>query len=211
MAKGESTGRTAPELLVSSRDYFRDVVQDALEQRKVKTYPVAADYLVSLLEHYMSTNNLYDEKDDSGRCRRETLAEMFLRAANSAPNTRISLLKKLGDTSLYVSGFFGESLQRKIIDVDYYAEMGGTAYGALAGCVREDTMSHLFKEFSARFQEFVDVLTYISTKTFVQNEDNLLRLYERYTKTGSNLAREQLAAKGIFPVPNPKKSNGEKQ
>ena len=62
-------------------------------------------------------------------------------AQNSEPIVRFELLKKLGDRSLYISGFFADSLQRKVVDVDYYAEMGGVAYGALADSAVEEVSS----------------------------------------------------------------------
>ena len=36
------------------------------------------------------------------------------------PGERVRDLKQVGDTSLYVAGFFAESLTRSLVDVDYY-------------------------------------------------------------------------------------------
>lgn len=149
----------------------------------------------------MDAANLFDETDESGRRTRATLAETFLRATSADAQTRFELLKKLGDRSLYISGFFGDSLQRKIVDVDYYADMGGTAYATLADCVREDTVARMYREFAERFIEFVDVLALISSRAIVKPEENILRLYENYEKTGSSLAREKLLEMGLIAVP----------
>ena len=107
-------------------------------------------------------------------------------------------MKKLGDTALYVSGFFGDSFKRKIIDIDYYVEIGGCAYGSLAVSDPSHVYSPTFGELSSRFMEYVDVLTYISQKSFVQNNEDLLRLYGRYLMTGSKLAEEQLEENGML-------------
>lgn len=168
----------------------------------MRSFPLAQGYLVKLLEYYINTERLFDEIDSSGKKRtRETLAETYLKAANAEPNLRNELLKKLGDRSLYISGFFGDSLQRKLVDIDYYADMGGAAYGSLADLVREDTMAKVYRDFSERFLDYVEVLTFISTNSFVQSEENLLRLYETYARTGSDLARERLLEKGLIAVP----------
>jgi hypothetical protein len=188
-------------LFVSPRDYFREVVADALERRNLKTYPLAETYLIDLLEFYVPASNLFDEVDSNGRLIRQTLAETFLKAQSAEPYERIELLKKLGDRSLYISGFFGDSLQRKLVDVDYYIDMGGMAYGALAESVREDGAARVYREFARRFLEFVDVLTYISSKASLQNEENILRLFEIYSRTGSDIAREKLLAQGLIAVP----------
>jgi hypothetical protein len=187
--------------MVSPRDFFAETVSDAFEKRRMKTGPLVRTYIVDLLEYYVPTANFFDEIDSSGRQTRKTLAETFLKAQNADPQTRLELLKRLADRSLYISGFFGDSLQRKLVDVDYYADMGGTAYGSLAGFVREENLAEVFRELSRRFLEFADVLTYISSRAAVTNEENIMRLYETYSRTGSNLAREKLIEKGLIAVP----------
>lgn len=188
-------------LCLSSKDYFTQMVRDAFEDRQIKTFPLAQNYLVGVLEFHLVTDNLFDEVDSSGRKTKSTLAESFLKASSSEPATRVELLKKLADRSLYVSGFFGDSLQRKIVDVDYYADMGGTAYAALADCVREDTFSKLYREYAKRFLEFAEVLNHISSKAHLRDEQNIMRLFESYTLTGSEIAREKLLEKGLIAVP----------
>lgn len=193
--------QSACRILVSTRDFFEETVTDAFEKRRLKTVPFAKSYIVDLLEYHVPTSNFFDETDSSGRQTRKTLAETFLRAQNADPQTRIGLLKRLADRSLYISGFFGDSLQRKLIDIDYYADMGGTAYGSLAGTVKEDNLVEVFRELSRRFLEFAEVLTYISSRAALTNEENIMRLYETYSRTGSSLAREKLIEKGLIAVP----------
>lgn len=188
-----------PIFITSSKDFFTEQVDRACYSRKVKTLPAARDYLVVLLEHYMHTKNL---------TKKDTLAEMFLKANSVDENVnRAELLKQLGDTSLYISGFFGDSLNRKVVDIDYYASMGGTAYAALASIVADEQNAPVFDEFSRRFMDFVEVLTYISQKALIQTDQDLLRLYDRYVSTGSELAKEQLMEKGLLTFPTPPKTN----
>src|SRR6185312_6502231 len=110
-------------LIASPREYFFEMVDNGLSKRNVKAVPAVQTYLVSLLEHYLDARNLFEEPAGEGENKKpETLAEMFLLAANSDRVGKVDLLKKLGDRSLYISGFFGDSLERKIVDIDYYAE-----------------------------------------------------------------------------------------
>jgi len=44
----------------------------------------------------------------------------------------VRTLKEVGDTSLYVAGFFAKSLTRSLVDVDYYVGLGQSAYAQLA-------------------------------------------------------------------------------
>ena len=189
-------------VLISSEGYFAEVVEEACLKRKVQAPKAAQDYLVKILEHYLDARNLFevDVNEVTGQRKEYTLAELYLLANQSELPEKQGLLKKLGDRSLYISGFFGDSLNRKIIDIDYYAEMGGAAYAGLADCVREDTVAQVYKIFSAQFFDFIEVLTYISQQTMIQNDENLLRLYERYIKTGSTLAREKLLELGVSTI-----------
>lgn len=190
------------DFFVSPKEYFQELVRKGLEHRRLETHPHVETYLVNLLQHYLDARNLFEsEVDEQGQRRPQTLAEMYLIASQSENSVRVELLKKMGDKSLYISGFFGDSLERKIVDIDYYAEMGGAAYRDLASVTREDTVARVYTIFSRRFIEFVDVLTHVSQSALVQNNQSVLRLYDRYLRTGSELARERLLEMGVLAVP----------
>ncbi len=188
------------DILLSADGYFAELVKEGMEFRKIHSDPNVEVYLISLLHHYLDARNLFEQTNENGVRVPKTLAELYLVAQNSEPTVRFELLKKLGDRSLYISGFFADSLQRKIVDVDYYAEMGGVAYGALADSA-QDSIAHVYRMFSKRFVDFVDVLSYISQSGQVRGDQNILRLYDRYIKTGSELAREKLIENGIVALP----------
>lgn len=189
------------EIILNSKDFFSNAVEEACSERNIETYPQVKSYLVNLLEHYLDARNLHEEsKDELGRRKPTTLAEMFLIAQNSEPVTRMELLRKLGDRTLYLSGFFAESFSRKIIDVDYYVEMGEAAYDQLATFTREDTLSKVYSVFAQRFIDFSDVLQHISQRNQKMDDQGLLKLYDRYLRTGSDFAREELLKRGVLPV-----------
>lgn len=184
-------------LLLQPNDFFADAVSDALKSRKISATPLVNEYLVKLLTHYMFADNLFDETSENGKKTRSTLAELYLKAMNSEPSLRCDLLKKLGDTSLYITGFFSESLNRKIVDISYYINMGESAFHSLASSVHEETYSKLYKDFSTQFVRYMEALNYISKQSNLQKDSNLLKLYENYQKTGSELIRETLVDSGF--------------
>lgn len=195
---GESRAKSSTTLFTSPQEFFSEVVREALSQRKLSANPLTEEYLINLMQHYVHAGNLFDEDEESGQRQKVVLAELLLKAASSPTSVRIELLKRLGDTSLYISGFFGDSLSRQIVDVDYYADMGGTAYGSLAETVREDSSRVVFSEMAEKFLSFVEVLNYISSKSLPANNQNILRLYDKLIRTGSDLARQQLLEQGII-------------
>lgn len=189
-------------IFVSPKDFFKEAVRDAFSKRKIEAFPMAEDYLVNILEHYVIAAHLHEEEvvDEQGQKKPTTLAETLLIAAQSSHSTKVDMLKKLGDRTLYICGFFSDSFERKVIDVDYCAEMGGTAYRILAQSTKEDALCRVYNLYSQKFLAFVEALNYISEKSQLQSSDNVLRIYDRYIKTGSELAREKLSNLGIVPI-----------
>ena len=104
-------------LVMDSNRFFKDVVEEAFIQCQLKADLYIRVYLVDILKHYLFIGNLYDRKDSSGRKTRKTLAENLLTVSKMKPKERFEKLKGLADSSLYISGFFSDSFQRKIIDI----------------------------------------------------------------------------------------------
>jgi hypothetical protein len=197
-------------ILMSSKDYFGQALDDAFSARKIKTESRVKGYLIEVLEFYLDAKNLYEKEktNEAGLRKPNTLAELYLTAANAETHQKIELLKKLGDRSLYISGFFGDSLQRKIVDIDYYVNMGGAAYGTLSKAVdKQDPLRDVFDTISKRFVDYVEALSYISQNSMISNNQSLLRLYDRYLQTGSALAREKLIEMGIVTLSSDQKNS----
>jgi hypothetical protein len=190
-----------PGLFVSSKDFFRENLNKGIRQRKLSLYPEVINYLSDLLEYFMLSNNLHEiDSSESSIRRNKTLAEILLEAQLAEHNLKFGMLKKLGDRTLYVSGFFADSLNRSLVDLDYYKNMGVTAYLSLSDLASETTVSKVFHEIANKFTELTDLLTIISQESMVQNDRSILRLYERYLQTGSELAKEKLTDLGVIPI-----------
>jgi hypothetical protein len=187
--------------------FFQERLTSVLSRKKVETLQVTEYYLVDLLARYMFASNLFDKAGSEND--HDPLAIMFLRAQSKElpVNEKVKLLRKLGDTSLYVSGFFGDSLNRKVIDLDYYRQMGTIAYRSLSETVRDDSFQVLYHELYEKFLSFVEVLNEFSQEVLVQGTRDILRLYEIYLQTGSEAAKRQIEEKGL-PIPPRVPHNG---
>lgn len=182
------------------REYFRDMLGTAIQRQRLQVAQVTEFYLVNLLSEFLSTENLFRSSEEGGtNLADEPLAFMLKRAQEQQGFERIRELKRLGDTSLYISGFFGDSLGSKLVDIDYYVAMGGRAYSALSEMFHGDNVGPLYEELSVKFLRLVDLLGEVSDRTVFKTNMGLVRLYERYVKTGSERVAKLLAEQGVLP------------
>jgi hypothetical protein len=185
-------------LVAQPQDYFRELVTEALGKQKVSTQPETEFYLVNLLNHFITTKHLYGT-DANGAVRDEPLALLLKEAFEQPKSIQGSFFRHIGDVSLYTAGFFQDSLNRKLVDVDYYIGMGESAYQHAASQAHEEVLRLLYDELAAKFAAFVEVLAEISDKTNPRTEKDILRLYEVWIKTRSERAAKALYEVGILP------------
>ena len=181
----------------SIRDFFRDLLARAIENQRAQVQPFTELYLVNLLHEFLAAEALYVQSED-GTWQQKPLAFLLKEALDEAGPTRLRLLRRLGDTSLFISGFFPDSLARRssLVDVDYYIAMGGRAYDAVARHAMERS---LWEELADKFRLLVDLLNEVSERTLAANDAGLVRLYERWLKTGSDRLASLLVRQGVVP------------
>ena len=178
----------------SPAGYFRDRLESAMARQHVTAGDLTSRYLVNLLCQFVRA----DACDGLGRDT-EPLAVRLARALDQDGALKRAQLQSLGDFSLFVSGFFADSFPRRTVDVDYYVSMGEYAYGSLSRGDREAFA--VFGELSRRFVVFMDVLADVSEQTGSTSGADVLRLYEKWLKTGSLRDARRLLEHGILPNP----------
>jgi len=173
---------------ITPMEHFKELVTEAIRSQQVAAAESTEFYLSSLLADFTNPGRLTDEP----------LAITYLRALGSGKEVRTRLLKQLGDISLFTSGFFSDSLARKLVDVDYYIAMGESSYGNLAS-LHSGPGVELFTELATKFKLFVDVLTEVSERCSLTTSTDILRVYERWLKTKSARTERVLRELGIEP------------
>jgi hypothetical protein len=184
MARSESEGAYVV-------DFFKELVEGAIAHQRLAANELTAFYIVRLLAGF---TRRADENGDA----EAPLALQLARALERGGVQQRAGLKQIADRSLFLSGFFSDSLRRQLVDVDYYAAIGGYAYHALSRS-ETDTWSPVFAELGEKFVDFVDVLSEVSERTSCTSNGDLLRLYERWLKSGSRHSGELLVERGVVP------------
>jgi hypothetical protein len=177
-------------LAASVDEFFHEVVTDALDEVDLEASEPAEWYLVGLLGDFTRTR-LTDEP-----------LGMKLAAPGCDPADRMRNLKQVGDQSLYVAGFFAESLSRSLVDVDYYVGLGQNAYAQLARSFGAGkSLTEVYEELAAKFPRFVDVLGVVRKRIAIaelNSTTDVSRLYEIWLRTRDEWIEKKLRAAGVL-------------
>jgi hypothetical protein len=176
-------------------EYFRELVEDAVGRQQLGVQAMTSYYVVQLLTTFARTDSSASETFWG----EAPLAARLGQALETGGRRQRVLLRQVGDASLFLSGFFPDRLRRSLVDVDYYMKLGGYAYGSLSQD-EADQLAPVFGELARHFEGFVEVLGEISEKSALTSTTDLLRLYERWLRTGSARDAAHLQRQGVLPI-----------
>jgi len=161
-------------------------------RQNLRTSEWTSYYVVKLLAGYVAAGHEGQTFDG------QPLGLRLAHALQSEGAAQREGLRSVGDASLFVAGFFSDSLNRRLVDSEYYIALGANAYGRLAGD-DHDAFADVFGEMADKFVPLVDVLADISDRASLGSNRELLRLYDRWLRTGSRRDESLLAERGLLP------------
>jgi hypothetical protein len=169
---------------VKPMEYFREKVNSAVEELHVDVDEMVVFYLVNLLSEFHKIEKV--TLDVEPKADEEALSILFEKALFSNQNEQIRRFKHLGDFSLFISGFFPDSIYKRLVNHKFYMSIGSIAYTQLANIMRTKAQSKTFWELyqglAKNFSAFVDVLSEVSGKSMKYSNKNILKIYERWLK-----------------------------
>jgi hypothetical protein len=189
----------------SVADFFEVAVSDAMKSRGVQASDGARSYVVGLLTDLAKPGSPIER----------TLERPLTLLLDEALHTtelgeRFERLRTLGDGVLYSSGFFADHFEARGVDSSYLIGIGRTAYnsaGALIMTGSSRDMSEdasridIFAELASGFASFVAVIGEVANATIasgVATSRGLLKLYERWLKTRSDVLADALTTHGFI-------------
>ncbi|MDP9033289.1 MAG: hypothetical protein M3O50_00655 [Myxococcota bacterium] len=185
----------------SVSNFFGEVVEDAMRTRHIDATQGATSYIVSLLADYAHPDRRAGETMERPLT---LLLDEALRLAD--PAVRFERLRAIGDGILYGCGFFGDHFQAQGVDAKYLHGLGTRAYGSASSMLRRrpnERGPDLFAELAKNFEGFVEVLQEVADATIamgVESSRGLVRVYERWLKTGSERLASALTSRGVMPT-----------
>ena len=174
----------------SAVEYFKGLIVDAIAHQRIEAGELTSFYIVHLLAGRLQRPTNEDDETP--------LALRLAEALDAGGVQRRASLRQIGDVALFISGLFPDSLRRKLVDVDYYSSIGSTAYITISRC-ETDTFSPVFAELARKFVGFVDALSEVSELACCTSSLDVLRLYERWLKTGNSRSGQLLLEWGVVP------------
>lgn len=192
--------RPTLDLTANLETFFHDVVDDAMRKQHVEATEAAEYYLVSLLTEYARPDKRCSETFE------RPLTLLLDEALHAPGQERFEKLRVLGDGVLYVSGFFAPHLETRGVEVRYVTALGARAYDGAGKMLRSasgEAGPDLFFELSHNFQRFAELLSSVAERLSLAastSSQNVLKLYERWLKTGSEALGSELLGRGVLPV-----------
>ncbi len=185
--------------------FFCEAVEDAMRLQRVDATDGATRYLIALLGDYVHPDRWAGEALDRP-------LTLLLNEALHTPNPaeRFQRLRVLGDGILYGCGFFGDHFEARGVDAKYLRGLGTRAYEQAGSMLRAKAAEppatrgpDLFAELAENFDAFVSVLTDVADATVatsLESSRGLLKVYERWLKTGSDRLASALTSRGVVPT-----------
>lgn len=170
-------------------EFFRELVQSAMAAQHFESEEETEFYLVHLLERHI---RMPEEVLD------RPLGVAYLEASRSDPARRFERFRSVGDTALFVSGLFTDSLEGTLVQPSYYVDLGRSAYAQVAE-TGQPRLRELFRTLAAQFADLVRVLGEISATDLFASDRDTLRVYRRWLLTRGAVDAAQLVRRGVIP------------
>jgi len=179
--------------------FFGEHVTEAMRDLRVEAAAETQAYLVDLLSEFSVPKK--------AEVLSASLAGLLQRALDAKGPDRLSRMQDLGDVALFICGFFPDSFDRRGLSRAYLVTMGGRAYLVLGQAREHGTRAQVFVELSDRFPDMARVLDEVRERTAMCSTRELVRLYERWQRSGSPALAARLRRRGLHPTRGPVQGN----
>jgi len=157
MSQSKESIQTAPSLLA----YFREELEEAFDELDVDASEETEAYLVHLLEGFTRIEPDFAEEVGFDKPAAFYLGE----ALNSPGDQRIEAYRRLGDASLFNCGFFEGYISRRLVDSEYYQDVGRHAYHKLSNLMTAKRSNEMFREIfgelAGNFERIVEAFQWL--------------------------------------------------
>lgn len=174
--------------------FFNDL--NELNKKSLCPVPEAIIFYSSeVLDKFALSEEFFEISE--GKVREKILGMKLLEAAQMTRDEQRKIYKEVADTSLMVCGYFAESVNKKIVDTQYYAQLGKMAYGHLNSCAPSFLdIPSFYAMIATCFENMTTLLALLASKNRTGLENNMI-----FQKIMNNeaVSEEEMLVSGILP------------
>lgn len=172
-----------------------------LNRKSLCPVPEATIYYSSeVLDKFALSQDFFEVSE--GKVREKILGMKLLEATQMNREEQKRIYKEVADMSLLVCGYFAESTQKKMLDTQYYAQLGKMAYGHLNHVMPNFLdIPSFYSMVATCFESLTTLMAILATKNRTGVENNL---FFRKLLNDEPLTEQEMLVSGIIPTPNTK-------
>jgi hypothetical protein len=175
--------------------YFFEGLQ-ALNRKSLCPVPDSILFYSSDVLGKFSLSTDFFEVND-GKVREKILGIKLLEATQLSKEEQRKVYKDVADMSLMVCGYFSESVNKKIVDVNYYAQIGKTAFTYLNNLSPKFLdIPHFYGMVATCFESTITLLSLLAGQNRCGENQNLI--FKKIIQ-GQELSDRELLSSGVIP------------
>jgi hypothetical protein len=164
--------------LIIAPNLFSFFFEGLNELNNKSTCPVPQEvifYSSVVLDKYSLTDSFFEVNE--GRVREKILGIKLLEAHQFNKEEKRKVFQEIGDTALFLCGYFSESVNRKILDINYYASIGKSAYHSLNHVVPEHlNIPSFYHLVASSFEPLAILISKLASRDRFSDQNHLLKL-----------------------------------
>ena len=176
---------------------------NALNKKSLCPVPESVIYYSSdVLDKFALSQDFFDVSE--GKIREKILGIKLLEASQLNRDEQKRVYKDVADMSLMVCGFFFESTQKKLVDNQYYSQIGKMAYSHLDSVVPNFLdIPSFYQMFATCFESMTTLMSLLATQNRSGLDNNLI--FKKVLKE-EYVSDKDMLVSGIIPAPTRKVS-----
>jgi hypothetical protein len=120
-------------------------------------------YSSDVLDKFALSEDFFETSE--GKVREKILGVKLLAATQNTREEQKRIYKEVGDMSLLICGYFSESVNKKIVDTQYYSQLGKMAYSHLNTVTPKFLdIPHFYGMVATCFESLTTLLTLLASR-----------------------------------------------
>lgn len=143
--------------------FFYEHLQD-FNSRSLSPLPTETIvYSSQVMDNFGNSEKFFEQVN--GRAREKILGIKLMESSQYPREMQKTILKDIAEMSLLICGYFYDSLNKKIIDVRYYEDVGRIAYSKLNSfCPNAYDVPSFYHKMASHFSDVTMLMSLVSKK-----------------------------------------------